>query len=113
MAYYHYTSRERAQAIICAGRIDPGPSGKIYLSTEIYVSGQQAANDLAITSKPVEVFVVIPDHPLIPSLSAVTLVSPIIAAPIGMPLRRGGGGEVSCPGPIAIIEDKWLSVREP
>ena len=40
MPYYHYTSRQAAQDIICTGLISPGPSGRIYLALILYVIGQ-------------------------------------------------------------------------
>jgi hypothetical protein len=55
MPYYYYTSRQGAQDIISAGLIIPGPSGRIYLSSKLYVIGYQAANELSILNKPVEI----------------------------------------------------------
>ena|SRR5579863_3424614 len=113
MAYYHYTSRQRAQDIMCSGIIFPGPSGKIFLTTELYVTGASAVNALAITQKVIEAAIEIPSAPVPAGISSpATRVSPIVA-PTGMPIRRGGAAEQFCPGPLSVTEDKWIALREP
>ena len=85
MAYFHYTSRQRAQEIMSVDRIDAGPSGKIYLATELYVTGAAAADALSIIGKPAEVAIMIADNPTIPNLTQPSLVGPVIA-PTGRPI---------------------------
>src|SRR6266700_1393006 len=89
MAYYHYTSRQGAQDIICAQLIVPGPSGRIYLARMLYVVGYEAANALSIVSKPVEMVCEIPDS-LVAGPTSPRKVRPL-RGPDGTIMRRGGG----------------------
>ena len=111
MSYYHYTSREGAQNIICAGRIIPGSSGYIYLSSVLYVIGFEAANALSITGKPVEMACEIPDN----AVGAATTPRRVhlFRGPDGTILRRGGGNEVMTAQVIGARRLKWISLREP
>jgi len=114
MPYYHCTSRLAAQDIICTALINPGKSGRIYLSTEIYATGAAAADALGITTKPVEIAFEIPDNPPPPGLSAPFQATPVIG-PYGNVIRRGGGAEVYITSPVRVSDNeaKWLSIREP
>jgi len=111
MAYYHYTSRQGAQDIICAQLIVPGPSGRIYLARMLCVVGYEAANALSIVSKPVEMVCEIPDS-LVAGPTSPRKVRPL-RGPDGTIMRRGGGEEVSTIQPIRASRLKWISLREP
>ncbi len=111
MPYYHYTSRLAAQDIGSCGIIQVGVSGQIYLTTLVYVTGTSAADALGIT-KLVEVGLELPDNPPPAGIAGPTAASPVVT-PAGVVIRRGGGPEYTCPGPIAVREGKWLSLREP
>jgi hypothetical protein len=111
MAYYHYASRQGAQDIFCARRIIPGRSGKIYVTRMLYVVGAEAANELSITGKPVEMACEIPDN----SVGAPTAPQRThpLWGPDGTLIRRGGGEEVSTAQIIDARRLKWISLREP
>lgn len=114
MPLYHYTSRQAAQGIICTGIINPGTSGRVYLSSELYATGAAAANALGIISKPVEIAFEIPDNPPPAGLSVPFRASPVVG-PYGNVIRRGGAPESYTTNAVTILpnESKWLSIREP
>jgi hypothetical protein len=111
MPFYHYTSRLAAQDISSTGIMQAGPSGQLYLTTLVYVTGSSAADALGIT-KLVEIGLELPDNPPFAGITGPTAASPVVN-PAGVVIRRGGGPEFTCPGPIAVREGKWLSLREP
>jgi len=111
MPYYHYTSRQGAQDIICARLIIPGPSGHIYLTPKLYVIGYQAANELSIINKAVEMACEIPDS-LVAAPTPPRRVRPL-RGPHGNIIRRGGGWEVSTMQMIDVSRVQWISLREP
>jgi hypothetical protein len=114
MPYYHYTSRQGAQDIICSGLIHPSSSGRVYLSTEVYGSGAQAANALGIVGKAIEIAFEIADNPSPPGLSLPYQATPVLG-PGGEVIRRGGGPEVFSINPVTIStnESKCLALRQP
>jgi hypothetical protein len=107
--YYHYTSRQSAQDIACGGQLKPGRSGSVYLTPQVYASGIDAADYLAIMGKPVEIGVEVdiqglgspsPAHQLRDASGAIT--------------RRGGGLEIKVSSTLPISNPaKWMSLIEP
>jgi hypothetical protein len=114
MPYYHYTSRQAAQEIICTGIINPGKAGRVYLSSELYATGAAAADALGIVSKPVEIAFEISSDPPPAGLSLPFQASPVLG-PFGNVIRRGGASETYTTNAVTILQDesKWLSIREP
>jgi hypothetical protein len=111
MLYYHYTSRHAAQDIICIGQILPGSGGLIYLSPTPYTVGHEAANELGITKKPVEVRCEIPDDRVV-GLTGLPAV-PLITDPSGNIIRRGGGSQIGTINAISVNPLNWFSLAEP
>jgi hypothetical protein len=111
MPYYHYTSRQSAQDIISAGLIIPGPSGRIYLTEKLYVIGYEAANELSILNRPIEMACEIPDS-LVAGPMPPRRVRPLRDSS-GNIIRRGGGLEVSTTQAIDARRLQWISLREP
>ena len=110
MAYFHHTSREAAQGIICCGELRPGLSGYIYLTPTAYVDGYIAANELSITGKAVEFRLEI-DHARVGK--AARRVRPLRDS-LGRITRRGGGLELTCAYNIKITNPgKWHPLSEP
>jgi hypothetical protein len=116
MPYYHYTSRQAAQDIVCAGLITPGPSGRIYLTPTLYVIGQEAASALSIINKPVEMACEIPDSrvasPTPPPGAPPRRVRPL-RGPGGIIIRKGGRQEVHTSQTVHANQLQWISLREP
>ena len=110
--YFHYTSREAAQGIGSAGRVEAGASGEIYLTPDVYEHGTRAADALAIEGKPIEMVALIPGSSLM-QRSPVSLVLPIYDPLSGRLRRKGGGVQLHLPGPIAGTDVRWLSVSPP
>lgn len=111
MPYYHYTSRQSAQDIGCTGQLEPGRSGFVYLTPQVHGSGIDAADDLAIIGKPVEIGVEV-DTTGIP-LTPATPVSPLRDSS-GALIRRGGGTEVKASQPVPVPNPtKWMRLIEP
>lgn len=96
MPYYHYTSRQAAQDIISSEYIIPSlKSNLIYLSPDPpYTDGHQAANDLAIINKPVEIRFEIPDSHVTTPTTPVKVPRLPGPGPSGI-LRQGGGFEIT------------------
>lgn len=110
MAYYHHTSREAAQNVICCGELRPGLSGYVYLTPTAYVDGYLAASELAITGKPVELRLEI-DHAKVSK--GARKVRPLRDG-LGRITRRGGGLELTCAYNIKIANPgRWHSLSEP
>lgn len=110
MNYYHHTSRDSAQSIICCGELRPGLSGRIYLTPTAYADGHLAANELSITGKPVELRLEI-DHLRVTAPSR--RVRPIRDG-LGRIVRRGGGLETTWAHNIKVANPgKWHSLTEP
>lgn len=110
MIYYHHTSREASQNVICSGELRPGVSGRIYLTPIPYADGHIAANQLSITGKPVELRLSL-DHLKITALPS--RVHPIIDGS-GRIVRYGGGLEVTWAQIIKIANPGlWHPLTEP
>jgi hypothetical protein len=108
--YYHYTSRQFAQDIGCTGHLNPGRSGFVYLTPWVYATGINAADDLALTGKPIEIGIEI-DIP-----GGGLSLSPVgpLRDPSGALIRRGGGAETTVLGSVAIANPpKWIALIEP
>jgi hypothetical protein len=89
----HYTTSEAASAIEDAGTIEPGASGKIWLTADRYSSAAEARSSLALPRTPSGYFEV-------QASRVAALRGPTIAAPkYGMP---GGGSEFTTEFPIKI-----------
>lgn len=111
MPWYHYTSREGAQGVLCAG-LRPGASGKIYLTPTLYTEGTSAANYLGITGKPVEMGFHFLDN-TVPSYLAPTRIEHVRGSG-GIVMRRGRGLEVGLAGTVLRPSpDQCFSLREP
>jgi hypothetical protein len=110
--FLHYTSREGAQGICALGEIRPGPSGRIYLTFDLYPFGTDAADRLAILGKPAEVAVLI--SPPTSSPAGPALIHPVRGRD-GTFLRRGGGTEYYVLDPVPVVWDKgaWFMLNEP
>jgi hypothetical protein len=113
MTYYHYTSQQAAQDIICSGYIRPSPrNGLIYLSPDLYTSGFQAANALGIENKPVMIRFDVPED-LVDSPTAPVHAKRILG-PEGV-RRQGGGWEITTSSPIPISSNPshWFVLAPP
>ena len=111
--YYHYTSRQAAQDILCQNLIKLNDYGLIYLTTIRYEVGHEAANALSIADKPVVIGFEIPlDRVEAPSDP--TPVNPLPDAnDPTLYRRRGGGIEVTTSSPIHANQLHWFSLQEP
>lgn len=113
MYLYHYTSRELAQNIYCLGKLLPGLSGNIYLTTDLYAIGTEASQKLAIEGKPVELAFSLPDSNIKIYVSKPRRVQPL-RGPKGVIRRKGGGLELTISRGINIVNETIaLSLREP
>ena len=110
--FLHYTSREGAQGISAQGEIRPGPSGRIYLTHDLYPFGADAADRLGIIGKPVEIAVLI-SRPT-SAVDGPELIHPVRGHD-GTLLRRGGGTEYYVLDPVPVVWDKgaWFVPSEP
>jgi hypothetical protein len=108
--YYHYTSRQFAQDIGCTGQLKPGQSGFVYLTVQVYASGIDAADKLALTGKPIEIGIEVD----IPGAGLSPTRVPPIRDPSGAFLRKGGGTELRVPWPVPIGNPpRWILLAEP
>jgi hypothetical protein len=107
---YHYTSRFAAQSIISLGQIIPGSSGRIWLTTDDYVTGAEAADRLAILSKPIEVRVRIPSGSL-NRVSPTSRVNDVVIA--GVVVRHGLGTEFTTMDAISVDGLAWEALDIP
>ncbi len=110
MAWYHYTSREHAQGIIAVGALRPGRGGLTYLTDVAYQAGWQAASELAITLKPVELGVAL-------ALRGAAATGPHFVQYIrdgsGAILRPGGGREFTVTATIELDQTNWFILDAP
>lgn len=118
--YFHYTSRVAGQIIIANGLIQPGASGVVYLTDEVFGRGTVAANRLGIPAvgpaigpasltKPLEVVCVIP----VARLPGIAAIAPGPAAPYvnpatGVLLYAGGAREFPYPNAVNVRGLSWL-----
>lgn len=118
--YFHYTSRVAGQIIIANGFIQPGLSGVVYLTDEVFGRGTEAANRLGIPAvgpvmgpasltKPLEVVCVIPASRLpgiagVPSGPAAPYVNPVTGALVYL----GGAREFLYPNAVNVRGLSWL-----
>lgn len=108
-SYYHYTSRQFAQDIGCTGQLKPGKSGSVYLTPQRYATGIDAADELALEGKPIEMGIEID----MTGLAATNPVLPLRDS-TGAVRRRGGGAEVTVPHSVPIGNPAtWISLSEP
>lgn len=113
--YYHYTSRYFAQNIWCMGVLN-SPHGINYLTPDLYKSGAEAAQALAIQGKPVEVGCTITDDVIREALGGIPSVEPIggLTHPeTGEWFRRGGGNQMRVPAPIPLNPSDWIVLDLP
>ncbi len=110
--YFHYTSRQAAQGIRSSGRMEAGANGVVYLTLDTYSEGTTATNALAIEAKPVEVVGMIPGYLVSPMLPA-TVVLPTYDAVTGKLKRRGGGSQLTVPGPLPATDVHWFGLSPP
>jgi hypothetical protein len=113
--YYHYTSRYFAQNIYCMGVLN-SPHGINYLTPDLYNSGGEAAQALAISGKPVEVGCIIPHDAVSAALGSIPPIEPIggLTHPeTGEWFRRGGGNEMVVPAPIRLNPSDWIVLDSP
>jgi hypothetical protein len=110
--HFYYTSREAAQGIGSAGRVEAGASGWIYLTPDLYEEGTRAADALAIEDKSIEVVALIPSSMLMPPPKT-SLVLPTYDPVGGRVRRKGGGVQARIPGPLASAEIRWLALSPP
>lgn len=108
--YFHYTSRQAAQGIRSAGRIEARAAGSIYLTPDVYEQGADATDALAIDGKPIEVVGLVPVALL--GKFAIQPVPPLYDAR-GRVLRKGGGSQVRIPGPLPGSAVLWLALSPP
>ena len=108
--YLHYTSRQAAQAILAAGYIQPGTSGKIYVTDDLYVTGAEAANRLSIVNKPVEGVLLVPTEEVGTALPA--SVEELYDGN-GELLTQGGGVEYEVETLIHVKSPAWLDLSRP
>ena len=106
---YHYTSRYAAQNIISTGRLSPSAGGVVFLTPDLYRSGAEAANRLAIIGKPAEVRLEIP-------LNRLAAMSPLTSVQIytqfGL-FREGQGHEFTVDRPIDVRDLAWYPLSVP
>jgi hypothetical protein len=104
---FHYTNPASAQGISIERVIQPGRSGNVWVSPELYDQGAVAANRLAIMGKAVTTVIAIDLEGLPPP----KLVTPIR---LGGGLTRDGGGlEIKIRGSLAVPKAHFLQLNEP
>lgn len=108
--YLHYAPREGTQNILAAGEIKPGRSGRVYLTSDLYPFGCDAADKLSIVNKPVELACLIEDA-LVVEPEGPSPVEPIRDGS-GDLIRAGGGTEYYVTVPITVSRDKerWVGL---
>jgi len=111
--HFHYTSRQAAQGITASGGLIPGPGGVIYVSPDLYSTGSEVTDRLAIAGKPVEIVGLIPDAALPQPLPPSRVVLPLHHPVTGVIERHGGGAELRIPGPVHLPQWWWLGVAPP
>ena len=109
--YFHYTSRMAAQSILSSGRLEAGISGLIYLSLDVYGEGARAVDTLALVDKPIEVVGVVPAA--VASGALIRYVLPLYDPVSGMLVRKGGGTQITIPGPLPGADIRWLVLSLP
>jgi hypothetical protein len=104
---FHYTNPVGAQGIAIERAIQPGRSGSVWVSPELYDQGAIASNRLAIVGKAVTTVIAIDLEALPPP----TFVIPIR---LGGGLARDGGGlEIKIRGSLAVPRAHFLQLNEP
>lgn len=120
--FFHYTTRDAAQHIAAAGFIRPGPSGRVWLTWDIFSHGHQARQALALNRGPIDVLFAIdtetvrqvamaygdPKDHLQPSA-----VRPIRLGGAGQLMLSGGGAEVTVGGPVPVNPIRVLGLSAP
>jgi hypothetical protein len=109
--FYHYTSLQFAQDIGCTGQLTPGLSGFVYLTPQAYGAGIDAADELALAGKPIEMGIEI-------DIKGISVSSPAPIGPLrdssGALIRKGGGTEVKAKIPVPVGNPtKWISLSKP
>ncbi len=89
----HYTSQPAADSISKGGAIEPGASGKIFVTPDLYVNGADAQSRLALPITPDGFFDIPVNRILDPSLPST--VEPVYPQP-------GGGTEITTQAPIDV-----------
>jgi hypothetical protein len=112
MAYYHYTSRAHAQDIQCTLTIMVGRvSGKLWLTTDVYSDGWEAAEKLGIVGKAVEGYCSVSNPP---PLTPASIVQPVRDNVTGSLLRVGGGVEYTSTAPVTFTNPpQWTALAFP
>lgn len=127
--YFHYTSRVAAQLIIAADQLSPGAGGAVYLTDEVYATGAEAAQQLAIPvtgpvavtlsgtvllTKPVEVVCLIPAA-RIPDIAPGQAedVDALRDPRTKEVIYLGGGRQFRYPRPIDVAGLRWLPLGSP
>lgn len=111
--YFHYTSREAAQSTGSVGRIEAGASGWIYVSPDVYGSGTEVVDRLAIQGKPIDLVALIPESRITSPIPPGRIVLPIYHPLTGRVERKGGGVELLVRGPLASGGFQWMALSIP
>jgi len=104
---FHYTTLEGAQGISLGQVIEPGRSGSVWVTPELYDRGAEAANRLAIMAKAVSRVVAM-------DLAGLPPATNVIPVRLGGGLRREGGGlEIKLSGSVSASMMRFLQLNEP
>lgn len=110
---YHYTSRGNAQMVSKMGELLPGASGGVYATPDLYDTGADALDRLAIPrTTPEMVFVWFAEYTdMALDEGDISDVEPLRSE--GRLIRRGGGAEIHIPGRVDVSHARILSLRSP
>lgn len=110
---FHYTSLQAAQEIIGGGVLRPiRPRRLIYLTDDFYESASEAANNLAILQKPVQIVCIIP-RGVVQNVVAVPPTALPLHTPSGTITRVGGGRQFATNSPIPARHLSFMPLKLP